>query len=235
MRSWADQSTSRPPHNSAGAPRPNAEADTNITRGVSTAEPEDALRVRPQRTLTRQKFRPAQCQQTAHCTPLARSTTLRPQHQMHRRLSHVPHALDSLCCTAHPPALTAPDTPKVARTQTHTRHHAHWWDQAPISISRPNNDRNRACPPPSRRGVFPPSPPFTFSSSCATRPLKRTGSPAPPAMETDMPKQRTQYDQRNVHTLHSPPRHAYRRWCPTAWTTLPTPQRYPIAPFPPRF
>ena len=141
IRTWADQSTNRPPHNSVGARR-TAEADTNTTRSVPTAEPEDALWVRPQRTPNRQKLLSAQSQQTAHCTPLARSTTPRPQHPTRRRPSHVPPAWDSQCCTAHPPALTAPDAPKAARTQSHTRHLAHWWDEAPISISRPDNDRN---------------------------------------------------------------------------------------------
>ena len=54
-----DQRTIRPTQNAAGAPRSKTEADTNLLRGVSTAEPEDALRVRPQRTPNRQKLRPA--------------------------------------------------------------------------------------------------------------------------------------------------------------------------------
>ena len=87
IRTWADQSTSRPPHNPVGAPRHTAEADTNITRSVPTAEQEDVLRVRPQRTPIRQKLRSAHCQQTAHCTSPARSTTPRPQHPTRRRPS----------------------------------------------------------------------------------------------------------------------------------------------------
>ena len=59
IRTWADQNTSRPPPNPIGATRPKAEADTNTTRGVPKAEPEDALRVRPQRTPIRQKIKPA--------------------------------------------------------------------------------------------------------------------------------------------------------------------------------
>ena len=189
MRSWADQSTSRPPHNSAGAPCPNAEAETNITRSVSTFEPEGALRVPPQRTLIRQKFRPAQCQQTAHCTPPVRSTTLRPQQPMHRRLSHVPPALDSLCCTAHPPALTASDAPKVARTQN-TQDIMHiGGTKRPYRFLGPITTATEHVRLSPTWASFP-SPPVSFS--CATRPLKRTGLPAPPA-----------HGNRHVQTAHT--------------------------------
>jgi hypothetical protein len=63
IRVWAGTSSSSTLQTAAEALCHKSEANMNKHRCVSTAVPDDALRVSPQRTPTREKNRPAHCQQ----------------------------------------------------------------------------------------------------------------------------------------------------------------------------
>jgi hypothetical protein len=93
------------------APRSTPVADMNKRRCVSTAVPENALRVSPQRTPTREKYRTAHCQQRISLMKHRPSTGRpRPPPLPPSPLGNVPpcHPCPHRAPTAGPKALAAP-------------------------------------------------------------------------------------------------------------------------------
>jgi hypothetical protein len=114
------------------------------------AVPKGALQVRSRR-LQRTQSDASEMAHTLHRTHCQLATEpIQPAPEPPPRKIEQPVARDTRLEHA-----AAPSAPKVAHKRTHSEEHPLWWDQASKLISQPNDDRMRACQPPTGPSTLP--------------------------------------------------------------------------------